>query len=86
MKLPKEALYAAKAIMYFSSALYLFGFSLNGLTNLSYMYGGLDFLAVAGVTDWLVPFERVLCFALSVGLFVLFAHTVWQWSESFRCR
>jgi hypothetical protein len=47
---------AAKPIILWSSALYLLGFSFNGVN-------------VIGKIDFLIPYERTLCFALSMILF-----------------
>lgn len=45
-----------KPCLLFVAALYLFGFSLNGVN-------------VLGDIDYLIPFERVYCLITSIGLF-----------------
>ena len=47
---------ACKAMIFFAAALYLFGFSLNGVN-------------VNGAVDFLIPVERALCFGLSMVFF-----------------
>lgn len=51
-----------KTLIFFSSALYLFGFSLSGVN-------------VFGYVDALIPFERSLCLVLSIGLTFLFGNS-----------
>lgn len=54
---PKNALFVSnlKFLVFFSAALYLFGFSLAGVN----VYGAIDFL---------IPFERLLCMFLSFAM------------------
>lgn len=52
-----------KPIVLFTAALYLFGFSLNGVN-------------VNGAIDALIPFERALCFAVSISFFLWFLNSV----------
>lgn len=52
-----------KPIVLFPSALYLFGFGLNGVN-------------INGVVDWLIPLERAVCLLCSIGLFAWFTGSV----------
>jgi hypothetical protein len=54
-----------KPIILFIAALYLFGFSLNGVN-------------VLGNIDVLIPFERVLCFCVALGLFGWFGKSYYS--------
>ncbi len=54
-----------KAIALFIAALYLLGFSFNGVN-------------VIGKIDALIPFERLMCSCVSVALFVWFAYECYQ--------
>lgn len=55
---PKIPLYFFLFFSFFSSGLYLIGFSFNGLN-------------VYGFIDYLIPFERFLCLVNGVVMFLL---------------
>jgi uncharacterized membrane protein len=50
-------------IIFFSASLYLLGFSLNGVN-------------IFGFIDFLIPFERALCFVVSICMFVFFLKSI----------